>query len=183
MSMPGCMGEQQTIGLRPAQFGHLHITRVAGILSFAYQRKKIMQKRIVLVLAILFIASISVFAQDATTDDLFGGVDGTALSKDQMIAVVGEGPQQAVTNAWAGFVGGGIGGAVGGAAAGGIGAIPGAIVGAVSGMAGGFFIGLFFFPDVDPEVASLEQQLIIQQAVIYSLCNDSGSSNDVNTNR
>lgn len=51
-----------------------------------------MQKRIVLVLAILFIASIAVFAQDASTttsDDLFAGVDGTELSEEQTVIVLG----------------------------------------------------------------------------------------------
>ena len=59
-----------------------------------------MQKRIVLVLAILFIASVAMFAQDGatttTSDDLFAGVDGSALTAEEMVKVKGEGIPEGV---------------------------------------------------------------------------------------
>lgn len=157
-----------------------------------------MQKRIVLVLAILLIAGLAAFAQHAaatTSDDLFAGVDGSALSAEEMKAVEGEGPQNAlifalhygltgfITGGGAGALAGGLGGTfvvpvlgtVTGAVAVGIAsAVSGGLLGAVSGIVDGWLT-----PDVDPAIVDLQQQLLIQQAVIDSLCNSSGPSNDV----
>ena len=148
-----------------------------------------MQKRIVLVLAILFIASVAMFAQDGatttTSDDLFAGVDGSALTTEEMNTVIGEGPQNAILFSWqyglAGAITGAGTGAMAGAAGGtivlpGIGTAAGAVaVGAAMGVAGGLLgaasgiiVGLLT-PDSDPELMALKAQNTSLQIQLYGL--------------